>query len=159
MTSPLGIANRTWDKLQFAAFFVQEALIGLLYIHATHAHLKNMTLLGADKTATLRTLRQLIAVNVFIIFLDCSLMGLCYSDLFFLQIYYKATVYAVKLRTEFTILNQLRASLLPRGTQACCPDHVCLGTELHGKQKPPVLVRPSEEEVEIKKASGGGEAC
>ena len=115
MTSPLGIANRTWDKLQFAAFFVQEALIGLLYIHATHAHLKNMALLGTDKTTTRRVLRQLIAVNVFIIFLDCSLMGLCYSDLFFLQIYYKTTVYAIKLRTEFTILNQLRASLLPPG--------------------------------------------
>jgi hypothetical protein len=39
---------------------------------------QQMTLLGTDKTITRRNLRQLIAVNVFIIILDCSLMGLCF---------------------------------------------------------------------------------
>jgi hypothetical protein len=64
-----------------------------LYIRETRAHLKNMSLLGTDKTITRRNLRQLIAVNVFIIVLDCSLMGLCYSNYFFLQGFYKAVIF------------------------------------------------------------------
>lgn len=111
MIDKLGHANLIWDKIQLAAFFIQETIIGLLYIRSTAAHLKNMTLLGTDRRTTRRNLRHLIEVNVFIIVLDCSLIGLCYSGFFFLQGFYKVAVYAIKLRTEFTILNQLRSSL------------------------------------------------
>ncbi|KAH7398539.1 hypothetical protein BKA66DRAFT_566134 [Pyrenochaeta sp. MPI-SDFR-AT-0127] len=111
MIEKLGRVNLIWDKIQLAAFFIQETLIGLLYIRSTAAHLKNMTLLGSDRKTTRRNLRHLIEVNIFIIILDCSLIGLCYAGFFFLQGFYKAAVYAVKLRTEFTILNQLRSSL------------------------------------------------
>jgi hypothetical protein len=92
-------------------FFVQETIIGLLYIRYTSCHLKNMTLLGADQKTTRRVMHQLIYVNMFIICLDISLLGLCYANFFFLQGFYKAAIYAVKLRTEFTILNQLRSTL------------------------------------------------
>lgn len=111
MIEKLGKVNLAWDKVQLAAFFIQETLIGLLYIRSTAAHLKNMTLLGSDRKTTRRNLRHLIEVNIFIIVLDCSLIGLCYAGFFFLQGFYKVAVYAVKLRTEFTILNQLRSSL------------------------------------------------
>ncbi|EOA86759.1 uncharacterized protein SETTUDRAFT_153550 [Exserohilum turcica Et28A] len=100
-----------WDRVQLAAFVVQETLIGILYIRETSRHLKSMVVLGSDHDTTRWNLRYLIAVNIFIIALDCSIMGLCYSGFFFLQGFYKAAVYAVKLRTEFAILNQLRASL------------------------------------------------
>jgi hypothetical protein len=165
MTSRLGKVNRIWDMIQFGAFFVQEALIGLLYIRETHTHLKNMTLLGTDKAVTRRNMRQLIAVNVFIIALDCSLMGLCYSQYFFLQGFYKAAIYAVKLQTEFTILNQLRSSL-PGGTHSYS-GHMASANKLQGKPKPDVspksrasdgsevemigmeraVVRPNKEEI------------
>jgi hypothetical protein len=104
-------ANLVWDKVQLAAFILQETLIGLLYIRETASHLKNRTLLGVDRNSTRCNLRRLIAINVFIILLDCSVIGLCYGGFFFLQGFYKAAVYAVKLRTEFTILNQLLASM------------------------------------------------
>jgi hypothetical protein len=104
-------ANLQWDKAQVAVFFAQETIIGMLYIRYTACHLKNMTLLGAEKKTTRRVMHQLIYVNIFIICLDISLLGLCYADYFFLQGFYKATIYAVKLRTEFTILNQLRSTL------------------------------------------------
>ena len=100
-----------WDKIQVAVFFIQETIIGLLYIRATARHLKNMSLLGTDRKISRRVLHHLIQVNVFIIVLDCSLIGLCYSGYFFLQGFYKVAVYAIKLRTEFSILNQLRTSL------------------------------------------------
>ncbi|KAJ4368390.1 hypothetical protein N0V83_006747 [Neocucurbitaria cava] len=111
MVDKLSKANLIWDKIQLAAFFIQETVIGLLYIRETAAHLKNMSLLGTNKKTTRRNLRHLILVNVFIIVLDISLIGLCYAGFFFLQGFYKVGVYAIKLRTEFTILNQLRSSL------------------------------------------------
>lgn len=111
MITKLSRANLIWDKIQLAAFFIQETLIGLLYIRETAAHLKNMTLLGTNRKTTRRNLQRLILVNIFIIVLDCSLIGLCYAGFFFLQGFYKVAVYAIKLRTEFTILNQLRSSL------------------------------------------------
>ncbi|KAF1936333.1 hypothetical protein EJ02DRAFT_414182 [Clathrospora elynae] len=104
-------ANLIWDKVELAAFFIQETIIGLLYIRATSAHLKNMTLLGRDRHTTRRDLRHLIEVNVFIIVLDAALIGVCYTGFFNLQGFFKAAIYAIKLRTEFTILNQLRSSL------------------------------------------------
>jgi hypothetical protein len=41
---------------------------------------------------------------------------LCFKGYFFLQGFYKVAVYAVKLRTEFTILNQLRKALTGAST-------------------------------------------
>jgi hypothetical protein len=111
MVARLGRANLVWDRIELAAFFLQETIISVLYIRSTAAHLRNVALLGTNTLTTRRLLRHLIGVNVFIIALDCSLIGLCYAGFFFLQGYYKAAVYAVKLRTEFTILNQLRSSL------------------------------------------------
>lgn len=111
MVARLGRANLIWDRIELAAFFLQETLISLLYIRSTASHLRSVALLGTHPLTTRRLLRHLIGVNVFIIALDCSLIGLCYAGFFFLQGYYKAAVYAVKLRTEFTILNQLRSSL------------------------------------------------
>jgi hypothetical protein len=70
-----------------------------------------MEILGNCRQTTRTNLRNLIAVNVLIIILDCSVMGLCFSGYFFLQGFYKVAVYAVKLRTEFVILNQLRKAL------------------------------------------------
>lgn len=111
MIQKLGRTNLIWDRIELAAFFLQETIISLLYIRETARHLQNVALLGTNTRTTRRVLYHLILVNVFIICLDCSLIGLCYAGFFFLQGYYKAAVYAVKLRTEFTILNQLRSSL------------------------------------------------
>ncbi|KAF1838128.1 hypothetical protein BDW02DRAFT_52956 [Decorospora gaudefroyi] len=106
-----------WDKIQLAAFFTQETIINLLYIRETMAHLKSITVLTTNHESKRSTLHHLIAINIFIITLDCSLMGLCYSNFFFLQGFYKAAVYAVKLRSEFAILTQL-CSALRGGSQA-----------------------------------------
>ena len=131
-----------WDRVQLAAFVVQETLIGILYIRETSRHLKSMVVLGSDHDTTRWNLRYLIAVNIFIIALDCSIMGLCYSGFFFLQGFYKAAVYAVKLRTEFAILNQLRASLpgAPRyGSDNVVGQHVQV--EAKRQSRPLPLVR------------------
>jgi hypothetical protein len=115
MITKLGRVNLVWDKVQLAAFFVQETFIGLLYMRETASHLRNMSFLSEKPKNTQRVLHHLIYPNAFIICLDCSLIGLCYAGFFFLQGFYKAAIYTVKLCTEFTILNQLR--LTCRGIQ------------------------------------------
>jgi hypothetical protein len=95
MIAKLGTVNLVWDRVQLTAFFLQETIISLLYIRETASHLKNMTLLGTDRKTTRRALQHLIYVNIFIICLDCSLIGLCYAGFFFLQGFYKAAIYAV----------------------------------------------------------------
>ncbi|KAI4650744.1 hypothetical protein J4E93_003101 [Alternaria ventricosa] len=111
-------ANLIWDKVQVAAFFIQECIIGMLYIWQTSKYFQSLELLGNCRRTTRDNLRNLIAVNVLIIILDASVLGLAYSDRFFLQGFYKVAVYAVKLRTEFTILNQLRQALAGGSTGA-----------------------------------------
>ncbi len=113
--------NLVWDRIQITAFFIQETLIGILYIVETKAYLKNMELLGRCRRTTRSSLHQLIAVNVLIILLDCSVLVLCYGGYFFLQGFYKVAVYAIKLRVEFTILNQLRKALAGPSTGVSGP--------------------------------------
>ncbi|KAF2728294.1 hypothetical protein EJ04DRAFT_477555 [Polyplosphaeria fusca] len=106
----LGSVYLNWDKVELSAFFIVETIISLLYIYETHRHLLSTTLVKNTRTSRM-VLKNLIWVNVFIIALDCSLLGLCFAGYFFLQGYYKATVYAIKLRTEFAILNDLRTAV------------------------------------------------
>lgn len=107
-------ANSIFDKVQLAVLFTQETAIGLLYIYATVKYLKNRVSLGADRKATRRVLHYLIAVNTFIICLECTRLGMFYTELEYARLRecYTVAVYAVKLRTEFTVLNQLKSTLV-----------------------------------------------
>lgn len=122
MTERVGKFNLIWDKIQLAAFFLQETVISLLYIRETRRYIRDSAPVARDTPARRHLLHNLIYVNIFIICLDCSLMGLCYAGYFFLQGHYKVAVYAIKLRTEFTILNQLRESLNPSMHSYLTPD-------------------------------------
>ena len=52
-------------------------------------------------------MRHLIVVNVFIIFLDFSLLGTEFANHYEIQTTYKSVIYSIKLKLEFNILNQL----------------------------------------------------
>jgi len=101
------------STVQLAVFFLQETAIGILYIHATASYLKNRVSLGGHRAGTRRVLYNLIAINIFIILLDSSLLYVCYarSSHILIKGFYRVTVYVIKLRTEFTILNQLKSTL------------------------------------------------
>ena len=101
------------SDMQLAVFFLQETAIGILYIHATASYLKNRDSLGGHRAGTRRVLYSLIAINIFIILLDSSLLYVCYarSSHILIKGFYRVTVYVIKLRTEFTILNQLKSTL------------------------------------------------
>lgn len=52
-------------------------------------------------------LRNLVLVNVMVILLDITILGLEFADLYKLQTAYKAMAYSIKLKLEFGILNGL----------------------------------------------------
>lgn len=50
---------------------------------------------------------HLIYVNILIIFMDITLLCTEYADLYEIQITFKGTLYSIKLRLEFAVLNSL----------------------------------------------------
>lgn len=93
----------------------------MLYIFQTYNHLKDTLPLQqrfwslASSSTNDRSpsgerfsvLRHLIYVNVVIILLDITLLGIQCADLFYLQAALKPFVYGIKLKIEFAILNRL----------------------------------------------------
>jgi hypothetical protein len=147
LASKLAKPNLSWDKVQLAVFFAQETFLSLLYIRETRLHLKRIAPLHDNAITHRRVFHHLIMINILIICLDISLIGLCYSSLFYVQGHYKPCVYGIKLRMEFTILNDLRTTLqysrrsssYSRGNQ--------------GRRQP--APSPSESNIELTQGSRG----
>jgi hypothetical protein len=94
-----------YEKIEVTAFCLQEMIISAIYIHETYKMLKP----GEEfrKTKLRTVLLRLIAINIAIICLDFVIIGTEYANYYEIQTTFKAAVYAIKLRLEFTILNQL----------------------------------------------------
>ncbi|OJD16804.1 hypothetical protein AJ78_03047 [Emergomyces pasteurianus Ep9510] len=108
--------NSVWDRVQVSIFFVEETTISALYVIETRRRLQDLQALHTpgDRGNTrniYQVMRHLIYVNLLIIFLDVTLLGLSYSTHFYIQAAYKPCVYGIKLRVEFSILNRLISSL------------------------------------------------
>ncbi|CAI6095942.1 unnamed protein product [Clonostachys chloroleuca] len=93
------------EKTQVTIFFFQELIISMLYIFAT-VNLFRGSIIHA-KSNRARTLRHLIVVNIVVILLDITILGLEYANLYQLQTAYKGMAYSIKLKLEFNILNEL----------------------------------------------------
>jgi hypothetical protein len=120
------------EKVQVTIFFLQELIISSLYIFETLKLMRFESTLdhfqqqhhlqraGTDSSSRRRSrsrgsrtdrprmlMTHLICVNVVVIILDISILGLEYAGQYQLQIAWKVMVYSVKLKLEFTILNKL----------------------------------------------------
>lgn len=94
-----------YEKLQLSVFFIQEVIISGLYVWETSKRLKLEKSLGNTKTRAV--LNHLIYVNILVVFLDISILGLEFANLYDIQTAWKPLVYSVKLKLEFSILNRL----------------------------------------------------
>ncbi|KAF5022115.1 hypothetical protein F66182_5834 [Fusarium sp. NRRL 66182] len=94
------------EKIQVTVFFVQEIIISSFYIYETIKLMRLERTMG-NKRGSKRLMNHLILVNVLIILLDMTILGLEYADQYQYQTAYKAFVYSAKLKLEFTILNRL----------------------------------------------------
>jgi hypothetical protein len=102
------------EKIQVTGFCIQEFIISGLYVYATRQILKPGETF--QKKRFRRVMRHLIYVNILVILMDITLLGTEYANLYDIQITFKGTLYSIKLRLEFAILNQLRSIVRPSGT-------------------------------------------
>ncbi|KAL1877495.1 hypothetical protein Daus18300_002482 [Diaporthe australafricana] len=94
-----------FEKIQLSVFFVQEIIISALYVWETTNRLRLEKSIGDMRTR--KVMNHLIWVNVLVVFLDVSILALEFTNLFEIQTAWKPLVYSVKLKLEFSILNQL----------------------------------------------------
>ncbi|KAF2685156.1 hypothetical protein K458DRAFT_388047 [Lentithecium fluviatile CBS 122367] len=100
------------EKIQVTCFFLQEVVLSSIYIWKTAAMLRQEgPIFNSKKNARgsrgRKVLVHTIVMSVIIICLDITLLGLEFAGLYDIQTSFKGAVYSVKLKMEFTILNQL----------------------------------------------------
>lgn len=94
-----------FEKIQLSVFFVQELIISGLYVWETTNRLRLEKSIGNSRTR--KIMNHLIWVNVLVVLLDITILALEFTNLFEIQTAWKPLVYSIKLKLEFSILNQL----------------------------------------------------
>ncbi|KAJ8109768.1 hypothetical protein OPT61_g7215 [Boeremia exigua] len=94
-----------YEKIQLTVFVVQELIISGLYVYETVNLLRLEDTIGNNGSRTV--LYHLIYVNVLVMLLDFSIVGLEFGNLYEIQTSWKPLVYSIKLKLEFSILNRL----------------------------------------------------
>ncbi|KAL2073874.1 hypothetical protein VTL71DRAFT_11200 [Oculimacula yallundae] len=97
------------ERIQQTVFTIQETVMSCLYIYHTRKFLK----IGYPMQ-TRKVIGLLFLVQLFVIALDVILTLFDYTDKFTLKCTVHPLVYAIKLKLEFIVLNQLQ-SLVKRG--------------------------------------------
>lgn len=112
-----------YESIQVSMFFAQEGLLSVIYIWETIklARLHSELRLGWRSR---RLMIHLIVVNVVITLFDIAILGLEYANLYGIQTSYKAFVYSVKLKMEFTILNRLKEMITGKKDSSSNPSSV-----------------------------------
>lgn len=85
-------------------FCLQEFVISGIYVFATLKLLKPVY-----NSRTRKTMTQLIVINLIIISMDMVLLAMQFSNYYYIQASVKATIYSIKLKLEFGVLNSLMA--------------------------------------------------
>ena len=90
------------ERVQLAGFCVQEFVISTIYIVST------VRILGSVyHSLTRKVMWELILINAICIGMDIILIGLEYSNEYVGEASLKPTIYIIKLKIEFIVLNQL----------------------------------------------------
>lgn len=143
--SPFVVPYSIYEKVQVTIFFIQEIIISGCYIFETTKVLRLHRGLH-DKKSKRGLMVHLILVNIIIVLLDITILALEYAGLYDLQTAYKALVYSVKLKLEFSILNRLvqltkastNASSSNTRSRATEPANIWMETLNGERQKGPV---------------------
>lgn len=106
--APFVGAYSVYEKIQVTVFFVQEIIISSFYIAETIRLARLQSAVQQNRKRSRRLMAYLITINVVIILLDCTILGLEYAQRYALQTAWKGLVYSVKLKIEFPILNRLK---------------------------------------------------
>ncbi|KAF2767469.1 hypothetical protein EJ03DRAFT_245254, partial [Teratosphaeria nubilosa] len=97
------IAYLIAEKIQLTGFFLQETMLSSIYIWKAIKILRSSL-----QVQTPALMKQLIAINAIIIFMDLVLIVLEYARFHSIQCLIKPLVYSIKLKLEFAILGKLK---------------------------------------------------
>jgi len=90
------------ERIQLVGFCIQEFIISTVYITST------VRLLGSIyHSMTRKVMFQLLLINCICIGMDIVLIGLEFSNQYVGEAAIKPMIYAIKLKLEFAVLNQL----------------------------------------------------
>ena len=95
------------EKIQITAFSLQEFIISALYIWEARKMLRSIANIKKEEARSVMI--HLILVNILMILMDITLLGTEYANEYSIETTYKSTLYSIKLKLEFAILNRLRA--------------------------------------------------
>ncbi|KAK0616538.1 hypothetical protein B0T14DRAFT_568133 [Immersiella caudata] len=97
-----------FEKIQLSGFFLQEDIISGIYIWETVKLLRvRGSVRSGEKRRSRKMLVHLALVNVAVVMLDVTILVLECVGLHDVQRAYKLFAYSIKLKVEFSILNQL----------------------------------------------------
>ena len=96
------LAFNVVEKLQMTAFCIQEFIISGIYVWSTIRLLRPVY-----HGRTRKVMMQLIWINLIIIVMDVFLLAMAYASIYVIEAAMKAMVYSIKLKLEFSVLNQL----------------------------------------------------
>ncbi|KAL1966074.1 hypothetical protein VTN77DRAFT_4822 [Rasamsonia byssochlamydoides] len=97
-------AYNIMEKIQMTGFTIQEGIISGLYVYET---MKILRAASQQKRENRKIMQQLVGINVIIIIMDLTLLGLEYASEYAIQITFKGAVYSLKLKLEFAVLGKL----------------------------------------------------
>lgn len=122
-----------YEKIQMTGFTIQETIISALYVRETARILREASPQQHHRPSQRhrRIMHQVISINVVIIIMDLTLLGLEYASQYAIQISLKGAVYSVKLKLEFAVLGRLvdfvrhahaPSNTVPLGSMRYCQD-------------------------------------
>lgn len=100
------------EKIQMTGFCLQEFIISGIYLWECVKFLRT-----GDQGKSRKTLYGLFYINMIIVIMDITLLGLEFANLYILEIVTKGMVYSVKLKLEFAILGKLVQYVKPHSGQ------------------------------------------
>lgn len=90
------------EKIQMTGFCIQEFIISGLYILET----KKLLNLNPGRRNR-KIIHQLLSINLLIIIMDLSLLGIEYASYYAIETTLKGVTYSIKLKLEFAVLGKL----------------------------------------------------
>jgi len=96
-----------WEKVQMTGITLQEFIISGVYLYETRQLLRTGSNFRQERIK--RVMENLIYINTLIVVLDAILLGIEYASFFAIETAFKGLTYSIKLKLEFTVLNQLVA--------------------------------------------------
>jgi hypothetical protein len=95
-----------FDRIQLIGFCIQDLVICSIYIYHTVLLLKDSR--NLHRTGSHKVLVNLLCVNILVVLMNILLLVTEFK-LHYIQVSFKTVAYSIKLKLEFTVLNDFRS--------------------------------------------------